>query len=294
MMRRFVLCAALTVLSAGAFAADVIVINDKAFFPEGPVMVGGKLLYVEYGGNRATLWDGKTNVEFWHQDGCGPSAIIPFGDNFAVTCYDSGSMAVVSKQGKTLASYAKDDAGKPLVGPNDGTPDGKGGLYFTASGPVEPASIDGRVFHMQAGGTIHEVADDAQQANGITLSPDGGQLYVNESVAGRVNVFKVAADGSLSERKMFLVLGQLAGEAPNANPDAIKFGPDGNLYIGEASAGRIVKVNLKGEVLHRFEVPSAAAPNFTFSPDAKTLYVMAVDDMSAAPYPGKVYALPNE
>jgi sugar lactone lactonase YvrE len=147
---------------------------------------------------------------------------------------------------------------------------------------------------MKADGTIHEVADDAQQANGVTLSPDGQRLYVNESVAGRVNSFKVEPDGSLSDRHMFLVLGQLPGEAPNANPDAVKFGPDGNLYIGEASAGRIVKVDLKGQILHRFEVPSAAAPNFTFSADAKTIYIMAVDDMSAAPYPGKVYSMPNE
>lgn len=293
-MRRLAVCAVLSLVSFGAIAGDVTVINDKVFFPEGPVMVGDKLLYVEYGANRATLWDGKSNTEFWHQDGCGPSAIVPLGDNYAVTCYDSGSMALVSKEGKTLANYAKDDVGKPLVGPNDGTPDGKGGIYFTASGPFEPISIDGRVYHMNADGTIHEVADDAQQANGVTLSPDGQQLYVNESIAGRINVFKVAADGSLSDRKMFLVLGQLEGEAPNANPDAIKFGPDGNIYIGEASSGHVVKVDPKGQLLHRFEVPSAAAPNFTFSPDAKTIYIMAVDDMSAAPYPGKVYALPNQ
>jgi len=38
---------------------------------------------------------------------------------------------------------------------------------------------------MQAGGTIHESPTTPSRANGITLSPDGGQLYVNESVAGR-------------------------------------------------------------------------------------------------------------
>ena len=99
-MRAIAVCAALSLVSASALAADVTVINDKAFFPEGPVMVDGKLLYVEYGANRATLWDGKSNTEFWHQDGCGPSAIVPFGDNYAVTCYDSGQMAVVSKAGQ--------------------------------------------------------------------------------------------------------------------------------------------------------------------------------------------------
>ncbi|MGH6960566.1 MAG: hypothetical protein ACREE7_08795 [Dongiaceae bacterium] len=36
------------------------------------------------------------------------------------------------------------------------------------------------------------------------------------------------------------------------------------------------------------------APNLTFSPDRKTIYVMAVDDKSGAPNKGKVYAIPNE
>ena len=59
-----------------AQAADQTVINDRALFPEGPVMSNGKLLYVEYAGNTADSWDGKTNTQFWKQDGCGPSAKI--------------------------------------------------------------------------------------------------------------------------------------------------------------------------------------------------------------------------
>ena len=38
-------------------------------------------------------------------------------------------------------------------------------------------------------------------------------------------------------------------------------------------------------------MPSAVAPNLTFSADGKTMYVMAVDNKAGAPYEGKVYAV---
>ena len=85
-----------------AGAAEIKVINAKALFPEGPVMSNGKLLYVEYAGNTADSWDGKTNTQFWKQDGCGPSAIVPLGSDFGITCYDSGQLVVISANGETI------------------------------------------------------------------------------------------------------------------------------------------------------------------------------------------------
>jgi hypothetical protein len=46
--------------------------------------------------------------------------------------------------------------------------------------------------------------------------------------------------------------------------------------------------------VRKIEVPSAAAPNLAFSKDGKMIYITAVDDTSAAPYKGKVYAVANE
>jgi gluconolactonase len=292
-MRNLVWAVALTLSAGTCFAAEPVVINGDASFPEGPVMSDGKLLYVEYGAHKVDQWDGKSNTVLWQQDGCGPSAIVPLGDGFAITCYDSGRMVQISKQGKTVAAFDKDDAGQPLVGPNDGTPDGKGGIYFTVSGPWEPGPIVGRVLHMSADGKIHEVANDLHYANGVALAPDGKRLFVNESEAGRIVSFKVEPDGSLSDRRLFVRLYQ-SGEAADAYPDGIKFGPGGHLYVGEYSAARILELDADGKTLKVFTVPSAASPNFTFSPDGKTIYVMAVDDKSAAPYKGKVYAIPNE
>src|SRR5262245_18975281 len=136
-MLRLFLASTLVALAGAAQAEEIAVINPRALFPEGPVMVGDILYYTEYAGHAVLRWDGKENAQVWKQEGCGPAAVIPMGENFVVTCYDSGKLAVISKDGKDIASYDKDDKGAPLVGPNDGAPDGKGGVYFTTSGPWE-------------------------------------------------------------------------------------------------------------------------------------------------------------
>lgn len=289
-MRHVLTAVAMIALSAAAQAQDAQVINPRALFPEGPVMSAGKLLYAEYAGHVITVWDGKTNTQMWKQDGCGPSAIVPLGDNFGITCYDSGQLVVISPDGKTVKSYDKDASGAALLGPNDGTSDGNGGAYFTLSGPWEAGPIVGRIVHLINDGTLTEVANDLHYANGIARGADN-RLYVNESEAGRTISFAIATDGSLSDRRLFMRYYQL-GEPADVYPDGIKVGPNGNFFIGEYSAGAILEVAPDGKLKNKYTVPSAASPNITFSDDGKTLYVMAVDNKNGAPYEGKVYALP--
>ena len=283
------LAAGLVVLANAAPAQDVAVINPRALFPEGPVMQDGKLYYAEYAANVVQVWDGTTNAVLWQQDGCGPSAVVPMGANFAVTCYDSGQLVVIGADGKTVASHDKDAAGLPLQGPNDGTPDGQGGAWFSLSGPWESGPIVGRVVHLGSSGAPVEVANDLHYANGVAKGMDG-RLYVNESEAGRVISFAIAADGTLSDRRLFARLYQM-GEAPQVYPDGIKLGPNGNFYVGEYSAGRIVELAQDGTLVKVHEIAASATPNLTFSPDGKTMYVMVVDNTAGAPYEGRVLAV---
>lgn len=289
-MRKTIAGLALLLSATVAGAAEIKVINEKAAFPEGPAFVNGKLHYVEYGGNTVLVWDGTKNTKLWEQAGCGPSAVLPLGDDLAVTCYDNGTIARISKDGKTVTAYDKAADGTTFQGPNDLTADGKGGVYFTTSGPWEAGPIVGKVFHLTSDGTIKEVANDLHYANGVALSKDGKRLFVNESEAGRVISFAVADDGSLSDRRLFVRIG-VVDEASGitAYPDGIKLGPDGNLYVGLYSKGRIVVVSPEGELVKTIDVPSATAPNLAFSPDGKSIFVMSVDDTANAPYWGKVY-----
>ena len=71
---------------------------------------------------------------------------------FLVTCYDSGSIARISADGKTITEYKQDREGRSFQGPNDFVAGKKGGVYFTASGPWESEPIVGKIFYMDPKG----------------------------------------------------------------------------------------------------------------------------------------------
>ena len=47
-------------------------------------------------------------------------------------------------------------------------------------------------------------------------------------------------------------------------------------------------------VLRELTLPSPGVPNLAFSPDEKTVYVTALDQLDKSPYRGKVYSVAND
>jgi sugar lactone lactonase YvrE len=282
-------------------AADVKILNDDAHFAEGPVWYHGKLYYVEYDRNSVTTWDGTQNRIFWSKAGCGPSAVIPkAGGEFLTTCYDSGTIGRISADGKDLPPYSHDKDGHPFVGPNDFAPDHRGGIYFTCSGTAPGPVIDGKIFYLAADGTITQEATDVHSANGIVVSNDGGILYAIETEDNRLIQFRIGAGGSLSERRVFLNLDELTHHVTHIYPDGVKMDSKGLLYVGQNPrdvhaplAGTIFVVDAEGKLLRTLQLPSPGVPNLALSPDDKTVYVMALDQLDKSPYKGKVYAVAN-
>jgi len=287
--------------ASGARAGDVKVLNEDAHFAEGPIWYHGKLYYVEYDRNSVTTWDGAKNTIFWSKKGCGPSAVIPTSSGeFLTTCYDSGTLGHISADGKDLPPYTHDKDGHPFVGPNDFAPDHHGGIYFTCSGTAPGPVIDGKIFYIAPDGTISEKAVNVHSANGIVVSNDGKILYAIETEDHRLIQFKIGPDGSLSDRRVFLDLDDLTHNVVHIYPDGVKMDSKGLLYIGENPrdvkaplAGTVFIVNAEGKLLRTLKLPSPGVPNLALSPDEKTVYVMALDQLDKSPYQGKVYAIAN-
>ena len=286
---------------SGARAADVRVLNDDAHFAEGPIWYQGKLYYVEYDRNSVTTWDGAKNTIFWSKKGCGPSAVIPTArGEFLTTCYDSGTLGHIAADGRDLPPYSHDKDGNAFVGPNDFAPDRHGGIYFTCSGTAPGPVIDGKIFYIAADGTISQKATDVHSANGIVVSNDGRILYAIETEDHRLIQFKIGPDGSLSERRVFLDMDELTHNVAHIYPDGVKIDSQGLLYIGQNPrdvnaplAGTVFVVNAEGKLLRTLKLPSPGVPNLALSPDEKTVYVMALDQLDKSPYRGKVYAIAN-
>lgn len=295
-LRLVALCVALPCAAAG-----VQVLNDDVHFPEGPIWHDGKLYYVEYDRNTVTVWDGKRNRIFATQKGCGPSAVFVTRRNeFLITCYDSGTIGRLSADGKELPAYEHDRDGHGFAGPNDFAADGAGGIYFTASGHPGTA-VDGKVYYLAPDDSITLVASDLNAANGVVVSPDGKTLYVIETEEHRLLKFRIGPGGHLSDRRVFLNLDELNHRVGHFFPDGVKIDSHGQIYIGQNPrdphaplAGTIFVVNAEGHLLRTLKLPSPGVPNLAFSPDERTVYVTALDQLDKSPYRGKIYAVPNE
>jgi gluconolactonase len=283
-----------------AYADSVRVLNEDVHFPEGPVWFHGKLFYVEYDRSSVTTWDGSKNAIFWSQKGCGPSAVINTArGEFLTTCYDNGTIGRISADGKTLPPYKHDKDGNPFIGANDFAPDSQGGIYFTTSGDPGPV-INGKVFYLAPDDTITQEASDVHSANGLAVSKDGKILYVIETEGHRLLKFKIGPGASLSDRRVFLNLDDLTGNVGHIYPDGVKIDSKGQLYIGQNPrdvhaplVGIIFVVDADGKLLRKLTLPSPGVPNLAFSPDEKTIYVTALDQVDQPPYHGKIYALQN-
>ena len=104
----------------------------------------------------------------------------------------------------------------------------------------------------------------------------------------------------MSDRRIFVSLDDLVYHAVHIWPDGVKIDSHGQLYIGQSAreehvlyAGVIFVVDGNGKLLRKMTLPSLQVPNFAFSPDEKTLYVTAVDQIDKSPYLGKLYSIPN-
>jgi gluconolactonase len=172
--------------------------------------------------------------------------------------------------------------GKPLVGPNDVTIDGKGRLYFT--------ELNGAaVYRIDAPGKLARIlaAPDVRSPNGIQISPDDRKLYLVESNQGQggprlIRSYDLQPDGTVRNMRI------LYDFSPGRSADGMSIDTQGNLY---ASAGMnqlrgtsetldtktgVYVISPDGKLLKFFPIPEDFITNNAFGgPDMKTLYVTA-------------------
>jgi gluconolactonase len=276
-----------------ALAARLITIDPHARYPEGPLWRQGELFYVEYAASNIKRWDGKRTVVWWHKDHCGANALIPFGPHLLVACYDANTVVELDAAGHEVRTFSADSSGKRFVGPNDFAADGRGGIYFSASGVYDiRAPITGAVLHLSPDGKITEVADTIDYSNGLALAADGQHLLVAEMLAGRVLSFPIEPDHRLGLRTVWARLQELAAPTPHEDayngPDGLKLGPDGNYYVAQNGSGRVLVVSPARKLVRIIKVPTPYVTNMAFGPDG-SVFVTGAFDQWKAPFPGAVY-----
>ena len=285
--------------AAPAQAQTIRVINPQSFYPEGPHWADGLLYYTEMTQDRVMVWDGTANRVFWRGAGCGPTAVVKNAwGTFYVFCHLGNRAHEVSALGHTLRTIEKDVAGEAIGNPNEAVLDGRGGVYFTSSGPfARDAPPLGRVFYIAPDGSIHRVADGIRYANGLTMTPDRKSVIVGAHLDRKLLRYRVEAPGKLGKAELFLDIDAALGPSPHkpawyVGPDGLMFDPPGNLYICEYGAGRVLIFSKERRLLKVIPLPQSPFVNAaSFGKTTGVLYVAAADTNRGSLLPGKVYEI---
>ena len=147
--------------------------------------------------------------------------------------------------------------------------DGRGNAYVNGVGFRfgQEEFSPGIVALVTPDGAARQVADDIAFPNGMVVTPDNSTLIVAESFARKLTAFDIAADGSLSNRRVW---------AEDIGPDGICIDAEGAVWTGSGE-NACLRVREGGEVLDRIELDRAPFACMLGGPDRSTLFAMAQD-----------------
>jgi gluconolactonase len=182
----------------------------------------------------------------------------------------------------TVEVLADNYQGKPFVGPNDVTIDGKGRLYFTDL-------PGGAVYRIDGPGQLARIlaAPEIERPNGIQISPGDDRLYLieaNQAQGGArmIRSYDLQPDGTVRNMRVHYNF------FPGRSADGMSIDTQGNLYASaglnqlrgtsetlDTKAGVHV-ISPQGKLLKFIPITEDTITNNAFGgPDMKTLYVTA-------------------
>jgi sugar lactone lactonase YvrE len=140
--------------------------------------------------------------------------------------------------------------------------DGRGNIYING-GP-------GIIALVGRDGSVRQVADGFAFPNGMAVTPDNSTLIVAESHGRRLTAFDIAADGSLSNRRVWADLGDGA-------PDGICIDADNAVWYADVPNKRCVRVREGGEVLKTVNLDRGCFACMLGGVGNRTLFLIATE-----------------
>jgi sugar lactone lactonase YvrE len=253
------------------------ILVDGLRFPEGPRWHEDRFWFSD-------MHDGK--VIAVSMDGVAETIVQVAGDPSGLGWLPDGRMLVVSMRDRRLLRLDRDgltevaDLSSVATSRcNDMVVDAKGRAYvgnfgFDLHKGEKPGPANLVMVHPD--GSLEIVAKDLRFPNGVVITPDGKTLIVGETFGGRLTAFRIAEDGTLSDRRVWA---ELEGDGP----DGICLDAEGAIWVASpVGKGGVLRILEGGEVTDRIDIEHEAFACMLGGLDRKTLFICTSPDSDPA------------
>jgi sugar lactone lactonase YvrE len=259
------------------------VLLDNLAFGEGPRWHDGRLYYSDMHKHTVNAVDllGRNTVVA--EVAAWPSGLgwLPDGRMLVVSMTDRKLLRQEGKELKlhadisALASYhcndmVVDSGGRAYVG--------NFGYDIIAGASQKPAEL----VMVEPNGAARVVARDLQFPNGTVITADGKTLVVGETMGHRLTAFDVAADGALTNRRVWAELG-------DAVPDGIALDAEGAIWVASPFTHELLRVKQGGQVAERIKREEMPIACMLGGPGRRTLFLLTSESVD----PGECLAKLN-
>ncbi|EDP72780.1 gluconolactonase precursor [Flavobacteriales bacterium ALC-1] len=117
---------------------------------------------------------------------------------------------------------------------------------------------------------FHLIEKNMGTTNGIEVSPDGKNLYVNESVQRKIWVYEINLDGSVKNKTLFISFNDYG-------LDGMRCDEKGNIYVCRYGKGTVAVLSPTGVLLKEIQLKGKKPTNITFNNDYKACYITVAD-----------------
>ena len=257
---------------------SVELLTDGLHFGEGPRWHQGKLWFSDFFDHAVKTVDLAGTVETKLSVAGRPSGLgwLPDGRMLIVSMTDR---LLLRLESDALVVHA-DLSDIATFHCNDMVVDGVGRAYVGNFGfDLDAAETSGdfagalsayegaTIARVDPDGTIHSAVTGMRFPNGSVITPDGRTMIVAESMARRLSAFDVAADGALSNQRVWADTGSHI-------PDGICLDDEGAVWVADAGGPHCVRIREGGEVLEIIDTEQRCFACMLGGDDGRTLFMI--------------------
>ncbi len=198
----------------------------------------------------------------------------------------------VTEEGK-ISELAQPMAGHAEVRMNDGACDPLG-RFWAGTMAYDEAAGAGSLFRLELDGSCTTVLSALTISNGIGWSPDGEEMYLNDSGTGRLESFRFdASSGSISKRRVLVEI-----DEPGVVPDGLTVDAEGAIWVALWGGWAVNRYAPDGSLLDSIELPVQMPTSCAFGgAEGDTLFVTSASEgldaeaIARQPDAGRVFSI---